>query len=83
VKTEVEFRSRAFNRTAPKQYFINECCFGDDVCRWLIEQLRSRGISVMENDPGQEDFGWSFSFEAGGRSAHFHRRLSTERSSDW
>ena len=39
MKTEVHFRSTAFNCTEPKDYFINDCCFGDDVARWLIQLI--------------------------------------------
>lgn len=63
-RTEIHFRSEAFNNSEPKDYFINECCFGDDVCRWLILRLRSRGFSTAD-EPGQEDFGWYFTFHAG------------------
>ena len=39
VRTVVTFRSSAFNTTESKDYFINECCFGDDAARWIIERL--------------------------------------------
>jgi hypothetical protein len=59
------FRSGAFNTTEPRDYFINPCCFGDDAARWLIAELRKRGVATDE-EPGQEDFGWYFGFEAAG-----------------
>ena len=65
MKTEVHFRSTAFNCTEPKDYFINDCSFGDDVARWLIPQLRAQGIQTA-NEPDQEDFGWYLTFHAGG-----------------
>jgi hypothetical protein len=65
VKTLVTFKSAAFNMSEPKEYFINACCFGDDVARWLAEQLRSRGHQAAEA-PGQEDFGWYFRFRVSG-----------------
>jgi hypothetical protein len=65
MRTEVRFESDAFNTTEAKPYFINDCCFGDDVCRWLIGELRGRGVETAA-EPGQEDFGWYFTFEAGG-----------------
>ena len=65
MKTEVHFRSTAFNCTEPKDYFINDCCFGDDVARWLIQQLRAQGIQT-DDEPDQEDFGWYLTFHAGG-----------------
>ena len=58
------FQSPAFNTTEPKDYFINECCFGDDLARWFIERLKVRGIHT-ESEPGQEDFGWYMTFRVG------------------
>lgn len=51
--------------TEPKEYFINACCFGDDVAEWLIQELRNHGLATDEK-PGQEDFGWYLNFRAGG-----------------
>ena len=65
MKTEVHFHSTAFNCTESKDYFINPGCWGDDVCRWMISDLRGRGFETDE-EPGQEDFGWYFCFSAGG-----------------
>lgn len=65
MKTEVHFRSTAFNCTEPKGCFINDRCFGDDLARWLIQRLRSQGIQTADS-PGQEDFGWYFTFHGGG-----------------
>jgi hypothetical protein len=50
------FCSDRFNLSQPRDYFINECCYGDDVAGWLAERLRLRGFEVSE--PGQEDWGW-------------------------
>ena len=65
MKTEFHFHSTAFNCTEPKEYFINDCCFGDDVGRWLIRRLREQGLQTSD-EPGQEDFGWYFTFTVGG-----------------
>src|SRR6185503_13266657 len=65
VKTVVTFKSSAFNVSEPKEHFINPCCFGDDVARWLAEQLRDKGCQAGYV-PGQEDFGWYFSFLVAG-----------------
>src|SRR5215468_11314442 len=65
LKTEVHFRSTAFNCSEPKDYFINDCCFGDDIARWLIQQLRAQGVQTAD-EPGQEDFGWYLTFHVGG-----------------
>ncbi|MGB9103915.1 MAG: hypothetical protein WCC59_04075 [Terriglobales bacterium] len=65
VKTVVTFKSSAFNMSEPKEYFINPGSFGDDVARWLTEQLRCKGYQAAEV-PGQEDFGWYFTFLVSG-----------------
>jgi len=61
VRTVVTFKSKQFNITEPKDYFINPGCFGDDLCMWMISQLRDMEIECDEK-PGQEDFGWYFDF---------------------
>jgi hypothetical protein len=65
IRTIVTFESSAFNMTTPKDYFINPCCFGDDVAEWLIGELRKQGMGTDEK-PGQEDFGWYLNFESAG-----------------
>jgi len=65
VRTIVSFTSTAFNITEPKGYFVNACCFGDDLAKWLIRELRTRGVNA-DNEPGQEDFGWYFNFQVMG-----------------
>jgi hypothetical protein len=67
IRTVVTFESTAFNMAEPKDYFINPCCFGDDVATWLIGELRQDGLQTDEK-PGQEDFGWYLSFEISGAS---------------
>lgn len=64
VRTVVTFRSSAFNTSEAKPYFINPCCFGDDVANWLAAGLRRDGHEAGET--GQEDFGWYFNFRVGG-----------------
>jgi hypothetical protein len=65
VKPIVTFNSSAFNTTDPKDYFINPCCFGDDLAIWFSDQLRRKGHRVV-GAPGQEDFGWFFNFVVSG-----------------
>jgi len=65
IRAVVTFESKAFNMTNPKDYFINPCCFGDDVAQWIIGELRKQGMGTDER-PGQEDFGWYLNFEAEG-----------------
>jgi hypothetical protein len=64
IRRNFIFQSAAFNTTESKDYFINECCFGDDLARWIIERLKARGIH-SESEPGQEDFGWYMTFRIG------------------
>ena len=62
MPTEALFRSSAFNTTEVRDYFINDCCFGDDLGKWLIAKLRAAGIET-DDEPDQEDFGWFFNFK--------------------
>jgi hypothetical protein len=57
VRTVATFESTAFNMADPKDYFINPRCFGDDLAKWLIDELRKQGLET-DDEPGQEDFGW-------------------------
>lgn len=61
MRTLVTFETSAFNTSEPKEYFINPCCFGDDLAKWLITALRKAGFQT-DDEPGQEDFGWYFDF---------------------
>ena len=62
MRTVATFRSVAFNVLEPRDYFINPCCFGDDLAKWIMKRFRARGVETDE-EPGQEDFGWYFEFE--------------------
>ena len=64
IRTVVTFENPAFNTTERREYFINDCCYGDDLAHALMEQLQSRGYQTG-TEPGQEDFGWYFGFRAG------------------
>jgi len=70
LKSGVTFKSDAFNHAESKEYFINPYCFGDDVLRWMMEELRSNGIDVKDG-PEQEDFGWYFTFSCDGSEYDF------------
>jgi hypothetical protein len=70
IRTLVTFKSPAFNTTERRDYFINDHCYGDDVARALMEQLRSRSIPT-DAEPGQEDFGWFFGFRVGDTDYQF------------
>jgi len=69
----------------PKDYFINACCFGDDVARWLIGELRKEGTETVE-EPGQEDFGWYLNFRSKGLDHTFlvgHRPTGESEAGTW
>lgn len=68
VREVVVFESDAFNASEPRPYFINPDCFGDDLARWLSNELSTRGVQI--GDVGQEDFGWYFDATANG-AEHF------------
>jgi hypothetical protein len=70
IRTVVTFKSQAFNTAEQKSYFINASCFGDDLAKWLIQELGKRGIKT-DDEPGQEDFGWYLNFEIGGTASTF------------
>lgn len=65
IQTVVTFTSSLFNTSTQKAYFINPGCFGEDVAKWLADQLRNKGYEAA-NLPGQEDFGWYFTFQVSG-----------------
>ena len=64
IRTIVTFENPAFNTTERREYFINECCYGEDMAHALMSQLKSLGYQT-DTEPGQEDFGWYFGFRAG------------------
>ncbi len=85
LRTNVTFKSTAFNTSQVKDYFINDCCFGDDVARWLMRELRAGGIRTDE-EPGQEDFGWYFTFYTDDASHDFvlaYRPGDIDEEGDW
>jgi hypothetical protein len=85
IRTVVTFESTAFNMTKPKDYFINPCCFGDDLAEWLISELRKQGMRTDEK-PGQEDFGWYLNFDTAGVGHTFvigHRPNGETEAGTW
>jgi hypothetical protein len=56
VRNGVRFKSTLFNSSDVKDYFINDCCFGDDLGAWLKPRLAAQGYAV--EGPDQEDWGW-------------------------
>jgi hypothetical protein len=61
MRSVVTFKSDLFNLTEPKEHFMNPSCFGDDLAKWLIQRFKEKDIEV-EEEPGQEDFGWYFHY---------------------
>jgi hypothetical protein len=57
-RIDLSFSTDKFNRTEVKSYFINACCFGEDLAQWLVDQLANDGIKA--SGIGQEDWGWYF-----------------------
>jgi hypothetical protein len=85
TRTVVTFESAAFNMTQPKNYFINPCCFGDDVAEWLAIELRKQGMKT-DAKPGQEDSGWYLNFEVADISHTFmigHRPTGENEGGTW
>jgi hypothetical protein len=53
----VSFKSSRFDSKTVKPHFINpDTGFGEDVVRWLIENVRHP--AVVLDQPVQEDYGW-------------------------
>lgn len=60
VANRVAFVTTLFNTTVVRDYFINDCCFGDDCAAWLIDRLKAQGELQVDAEPVQEDWGWCF-----------------------
>jgi len=50
------FRTNLFNLSKVSEHFINPCCFGEDLARWLKSRLADENIET--SGPYQEDWGW-------------------------
>jgi hypothetical protein len=59
------FRTGRFNLSKVQQHFINSCCFGEDLARWLRGKLSERGVRAEE--AYQEDWGWELRAEDDGK----------------
>lgn len=64
MRTVVTFDSDVFNLSIPKEYFINEFCYGDDLACWLMKKCAEKNIKTSE-EPEQEDSGWYFYYVLG------------------
>jgi hypothetical protein len=65
LRRNVILKSSAFNTSQPKEYFINECCYGDDPARWLISGLKQNAIRVAEDPDRKTSDGISASTSEG------------------
>jgi hypothetical protein len=68
IRSHVTFVTTLFNATEVRDYFTNDCCFGDDCATWLIEKLHVQNELQVDAEPVQEDWGWCFGTKAGQRS---------------
>jgi len=68
LRNRVTFVTALFNATEVRDYFINDCCFGDDCAAWLIAKLQALGKLQVDGEPIQEDWGWCFGVTVGQRS---------------
>ena len=57
-KTHATFLAEGFNRTDAKSDFRNENNFGEDLCRWLIQQFQRFPDLSVAASPEPEDWGW-------------------------
>jgi hypothetical protein len=64
MKTLFTFKSNWFNTTESKKDFVNPNCFGDDVAKWLITELKQK-VEKIDLEPSPEDYGWYFNFSTG------------------
>ena len=56
---DILFKTSRFNLSKVGEHFINPCCFGEDLARWLRLQLEEK--NVFATQPYQEDWGWELS----------------------
>ena len=61
---QISFFTNLFESAQVEPHFINERCFGEDLAKWLIGEMRESGFSFAA--PYQEDWGWEFAAEKGG-----------------
>jgi hypothetical protein len=60
----VTFKSSSFNTSERMPYFLHTNSFGDDLAKWLIDELKFRDMQADEL-PTQRDYGWYFHFSPG------------------
>jgi hypothetical protein len=75
VKNEVHFHSTAFKCATTDGSATSDACFGEDLCRWLIRELRGRGGHNPSDKPTKGDFCWYVAFHVGGAEHRFFVRF--------
>lgn len=63
---DITCRTDRFNLSVVGSDFINDCCFGEDFSRWLVEALSATGVDA--DVICMEDFGWANQAECQGAS---------------
>jgi len=66
VIVDVTCKTDRFNLSVPGAGFINDCCFGEDLSRWLAVALAELGVDVEVIC--MEDFGWASRVEYRGNT---------------
>ncbi|MCL1634149.1 hypothetical protein M2650_05820 [Luteimonas sp. SX5] len=57
MSVDITCRTDRFNLSVPGADFINDCCYGEDFSRWLVEALAEAGVEA--DLVCMEDFGWA------------------------
>ncbi len=84
TRTIVTFETTKFNTSENHAYFLNPNNFGDDLCRWMVENLHENVDRDTKVD--QEDFGWYFNFQVAGEEYCFvcgYRQAEGTDSGTW
>jgi hypothetical protein len=54
---DVNCKTDRFNLSVVGKDFINDCCFGEDFSKWLVDELSKTGVKAKVIC--MEDFGWA------------------------
>jgi len=64
VTVHITCKTDRFNLSVVGAEFINECCFGEDFSKWLVDELSRMGAKA--DVICMEDYGWVNCAELGG-----------------